>query len=59
MKPSDALKSEGFGVYEGDDGRAVVLAIDPMQTVAAGDPRLARIATTVREKLERVLERLV
>ena len=46
-------------VYEGDDGRAVVHAIDPMQTVAAGDPRLARVATTVREKLERVLERLV
>jgi uncharacterized protein (DUF302 family) len=45
-------------VYEGDGGRAMVLAIDPMQTVAAGDPRLANIATTVREKLERVLERV-
>ena len=45
-------------VYEGDDGKAVVHAIDPMQTVAAADPRLARLATTVREKLTRVLERL-
>jgi uncharacterized protein (DUF302 family) len=45
-------------VYEGDDGRAVVHAIDPMQTVAAGDPNLSRIAATVREKLARVLERL-
>lgn len=45
-------------VYEGDDGRAVVQAIDPMQTVAAADPRLAEVAKTVRGKLERVLERL-
>ena len=45
-------------VYEGDDGMAVVLAIDPMQTVASADPRLARLAATVREKLARVLERL-
>jgi uncharacterized protein (DUF302 family) len=45
-------------VYEGDDGRAVVLAIDPMQTVAAGDPRLADVASTVRQKLARALEHL-
>ncbi len=45
-------------VYEADDGRAVVLAVDPTQTVAAGDPRLADIAATVRSKLARVLERL-
>ena len=45
-------------VYEGDDGRAVVHAIDPMQTVASADARLAPIATTVREKLGRVLEHL-
>lgn len=45
-------------VYEGDDGRAVVLAIDPVQTVAAGDPRLASMAATVRDKLGRVLEKL-
>ncbi len=46
-------------VYEGDDGRAVVVAIDPMETVAAqGKPELRRVAETVREKLTRVLERL-
>ena len=45
-------------VYEGDGGRAVVLAIDPMQTVASADPRLRGIAETVRGKLARVLEQL-
>ena len=45
-------------VYEGDDGRAVVQAIDPMQTVAASDPRLADVAATVRSKLTRALEHL-
>jgi uncharacterized protein (DUF302 family) len=45
-------------VYEGDDGKAVVHAIDPMQTVATADPRLSRLATIVREKLTRALERL-
>jgi uncharacterized protein (DUF302 family) len=45
-------------VYEGDDGKAVVLAIDPTQTVASADPKLARLAASVREKLTRVLERL-
>jgi uncharacterized protein (DUF302 family) len=45
-------------VYEGDDHRAVVLTIDPMQTVASADPRLRGIAETVRAKLARVLEQL-
>lgn len=46
-------------VYEGDDGRAVVVAIDPMETVAArGNPEIRRVAQTVREKLARVLDRL-
>ena len=45
-------------VYEGDDQRAVVLAIDPMQTVASADARLRGIAETVRGKLARVLEQL-
>ena len=31
-------------VYEGDDGKAVVLAVDPMQTIAAQMPALAPIA---------------
>lgn len=46
-------------VYEGDDGRAVVAAIDPMQTMAAqGDPQLAEIAATVKDKLGRALATL-
>lgn len=46
-------------VYERDDGKAVVTAIDPMQTVAAhGDERLREIASTVRDKLERALSAL-
>ena len=45
-------------VYEGDDGKAVVLAIDPVQTVAPAQPALSKMATTVRDKLARVLEKL-
>lgn len=46
-------------VYEGDDGRAVVVAIDPTKTIAALDnPALAKLAATVRDKLGRALERL-
>jgi uncharacterized protein (DUF302 family) len=45
-------------VYEGDDGKAVVHAIDPMKTVAAADPELAVLAEEVRQKLARVLEHL-
>lgn len=46
-------------VYEGDDGHAVVTAIDPMQTfAAAGSPELQAVAKAVREKLGRVLEQL-
>jgi uncharacterized protein (DUF302 family) len=46
-------------VYEGDDGKAVVLAIDPTRTMAgAGNPRLAELAHTVKEKLLRALDRL-
>jgi uncharacterized protein (DUF302 family) len=45
-------------VYEADDGRATVVAVDPMQTAAANDPRLAGVARAVHDKLERVLERL-
>lgn len=46
-------------VYEGDDGKAVVVAVDPMQTVAAASPKLAPIATEVQQRLARVLEKLV
>ncbi len=45
-------------VYERDDRGATVVAIDPMQTIAAQDPRLAPIAAEVRAKLARVIERL-
>ena len=46
-------------VYEADDGRAVVLAVDPTKTVAAtGNPTLAKLAETVRQKLERALSQL-
>jgi len=46
-------------VYEADDQRAVVVAIDPMQTPAAHqDPQIAEVATTVKGKLARVLDLL-
>lgn len=46
-------------VYEGDDGRAVVSAVDPMRTPAAQeDPRIRSVAGVVRAKLEKVLARL-
>ncbi len=46
-------------VYEADDGHAVVLAIDPVATIASiGVPALAAIAATVRAKLAAVLTRL-
>jgi uncharacterized protein (DUF302 family) len=47
-------------VYEGDDGKTVVAAIDPMQTMAAlGKPELQEVAKEVQQRLGRVLERLV
>jgi len=45
-------------VYEGDDGKAVVTAVDPMATIAAGHPGLAGIATEVRARLGRALDGL-
>ena len=45
-------------VYEGDDGKAVVLAIDPVHTASTAQPALMTMATTVRDKLARVLEKL-
>lgn len=44
-------------VYEEGD-KTVVIAVDPMQTVAAGDERLQALAADVRGRLTRVLERL-
>lgn len=45
-------------VWEDDDGRAVVEAVDPLKTMAADDARLRPIAEEVRSKLAAVLERL-
>lgn len=45
-------------VYDAGDGKSVVLAIDPTQTLAAGNPKLAKLAETVRQKLARVIEKL-
>jgi uncharacterized protein (DUF302 family) len=42
-------------VYEGDDGKAIVLAIDPMQAMAAANPAIRPVASEVRERLARVL----
>ena len=45
-------------VYEGDDGKAVVAAIDPMATIAATHPGLNVLAGEVRFGLERALAML-
>jgi uncharacterized protein (DUF302 family) len=45
-------------VWEDDDGRTVVSAVDPLQTMAAQDPRLREVAGQVRERLERALSKL-
>jgi uncharacterized protein (DUF302 family) len=45
-------------VYERDGGGATVIAIDPSQTMAAQDPRLAEIAAEVRQRLARVIDQL-
>jgi uncharacterized protein (DUF302 family) len=45
-------------VYEADDGTTVVTAVDPMQTLAAHDPRFVPLITDVREKLGRALSGL-
>jgi uncharacterized protein (DUF302 family) len=46
-------------VYEADDRKTVVSAVDPMQTmVARGDETMRPIAAEVREKLQRVIDSL-
>lgn len=45
-------------VYERDDGKVVVRAVDPMQTIAAAEPALGEIAGEVRARLGRVLEKI-
>jgi uncharacterized protein (DUF302 family) len=43
-------------VYERDDGKAALVAVDPVQTIGAMKPELVPIATEVRQRLARVLE---
>jgi uncharacterized protein (DUF302 family) len=45
-------------VYEDDDGKAVVLAIDPVQAIAAANPAVKPVADEVRARLGRVLDRI-
>jgi uncharacterized protein (DUF302 family) len=45
-------------VYERDGGGTTVRAVDPMQTLAAADPRFAGIAQEVKERLARVISKL-
>jgi uncharacterized protein (DUF302 family) len=46
-------------VYEADDGRTVVSAVDPVQTIAAqGDPAVRPLAEAVQQKLQRAIARL-
>ena len=46
-------------VYEGDDHRAIVVAVDPTRTVAAtGNPKLVELAGAIKAKLVAALDRL-
>jgi uncharacterized protein (DUF302 family) len=45
-------------LQEREDGKVVVRAVDPMQTIAAAEPALAPIAGEVRARLARVLDRV-
>lgn len=46
-------------VYETDDRKTVVSAVDPMQTMAAqGDPAMRPLAAEVQQKLQRVIDSL-
>ncbi len=46
-------------VYERDNGKATVMAIDPMQTLGAqASPALREVAKEVRDKLAKVLEHI-
>ncbi len=46
-------------VFEGDDRRAVVVAIDPTKTMAAtGNPTLVELGESVKDKLTRALAKV-
>jgi uncharacterized protein (DUF302 family) len=44
-----------FVLYEGDDGKAVLGAIDPLDSLGAEGAAFVDIANVVKEKLERVV----
>ncbi len=50
-----ALLPCSVAVWEEDDGRVTVNAVDPIQTIAAASPALRPIAEQVRERLARAL----
>jgi len=50
-----ALLPCSVAVWEEDDGRVTVNAVDPLQTIAAANPTLRPIAEQVRERLARAL----
>ncbi len=43
-------------LYERDDGKVVVGAVDPMQSIGSGDGRFADVAGDVKARLGRVLD---
>lgn len=45
-------------VYENDDGGSTVVAFDPMSAVEGETREVKEVATEVRERLSRVLDRL-
>lgn len=46
-------------IYEADDGRTTVMIMDPEAALSLiGNPQVTALATTVREKLERVLKEI-
>ncbi len=53
-----ALLPCSIAVWEEEGGKVTVNAVDPLQTIAAADPKLKPIAAEVREKLSRALEAL-
>ena len=53
-----ALLPCSVAVWEEDDGRVTVNAVDPMQTIAAGDPKFEPVAKQVRDLLAKALEAL-
>jgi uncharacterized protein (DUF302 family) len=53
-----ALLPCSVAVWEEEGGRTTVNAVDPLQTIAAGDPAFRPLAEQVRERLVRALAAL-